>query len=399
MSQTNKLFMESIKMNKKSDQTPELKPVIGQIDILDLRYFPANFRAKISEFRNKYLDKIMEYENIFTNIFWNKHLNSILSPNSRFNFKLNHNLIRLVWLFYSESFEIYKEKAFLLTLNFFDFIVDLFLDYLDEYEDNKDKEPTSDDLLVLQYKLNIDLIVKNKKFFQNKKKYPITLEYLNKYKRCGLDLVRESDVEFINKYKQRKNKRKQIFDQSVYVEPSKPIEQIEQTEHKSKKFKVQENSQLDKQVEPINKNIPLAKFVSSVQIPSSQSQLVYNQSQLVQAPTNNLININQFSSSSNQNPFIDKYYKFLSESPDPYLLHRHHKIFLNFIYDCFIKNKIPLVQSYLDVLQNESNPSLYHRDHLEHLNSVFDEFRKRNNVYPNMNNLHVNYFGNLTTNY
>ena len=137
---------------------------IKTLDILDKRYFSTNARPKIDEYKNKHDNILKEFEDVCKNILWNKHLKSILGQYNKSNFKPNPILIRLIWLFYCESYDYFEKRAFLITVNFFDYIVDLFLDYYDEWEENKNKETNSDDILVSEYKLNIEEIPKNKKF-------------------------------------------------------------------------------------------------------------------------------------------------------------------------------------------------------------------------------------------
>ncbi len=219
------------------------KPLTRNIDILDKRYFPINLRLKIDEYKSQHYDKLSEYEETCHYMMWNKHLRSFMPPNKKFSFKINQILIRIVWLYYCESYDYYNKRASLITFNFINYIIDLFLDYLDEREEYKDREENSDDILVKQYKLNIDEICKNKKFFPNKKLYTTTLEYLIKYKDIGLHLIRNSDVDMINSFVDRKKNR---------INKRKFLNELDNTE---KKFKTTEN--IDLIFKPINNEVEI----------------------------------------------------------------------------------------------------------------------------------------------
>lgn len=219
------------------------KPLTRNIDVLDKRYFPVNLRLKIDEYKSQHYDKLSEYEETCHYVMWNKHLRSFMPPNKIFSFKINPILLRVVWLYHCESYDYYDKRSFLITVNFINYIIDLFLDYLDEREEHKDREENSDDILVKQYKLNIDEICKNRKFFSNKKLCLTTMEYLMKYKNIGLPLIRDSDVDMINSFVDRKKNR---------INKRKFLNELDNTE---KKFKTTEN--IDFIFKPINNKVEI----------------------------------------------------------------------------------------------------------------------------------------------
>jgi len=227
--------------NNQSQTVLEKKAVTRNIDILDKRYFSVNLRLKIDEYKSQHYDKLSEYEETCHYVMWNKHLRSFMPPNKKFSFKINQILIRIVWLYHCESYDYYNKRSFLITVNFINYIIDLFLDYLDDREEHQDIEENSDDILVKQYKLNIDEICKNKKFFPNKKLYTTTMEYLMKYKDIGLPLIRDSDVDMIKSFVDRKKNR---------INKRKFLNELDNTE---KKFKTAEN--IDFIFKPINNTV------------------------------------------------------------------------------------------------------------------------------------------------
>ncbi len=367
------------------------------IDPLDKRYFSLNIRKKIDEYKNNHGNKLSELDEICKNIFWTKHLKSILGPNTKSKIEINPILIRLIWLFYSESYDYFEKRAFLITVNFIDYIVDLFLDYLDEWEEHKNIEENSDDILIKQYKINIEEICKNKKFFKNKKQYNLSLEYLFKYTNVGLQLIQDSSINYIDTFKNRINKRKQNFQIENEEKRSKTI-----IEDKKKKTNVETNYQSNSTDSSNSSNFlnPVIPMENS----TAESGYIASSTSEINLDANTLIDF--FNSIKNKNPNLDidlnsekiksNYFNFLSNSSDPYTKHQNHKQFLNFVYNSYINGKLELSESYLDILRNESEPYLYHRNHLEYLNNIFDEFKKKNNVYPNLNSLHMNYFENLS---